>query len=406
MKIFALGGYGKVGFPAIKLLAQSDLITEITVAGRNLERAEKAATKIGEKGVAVQADGSDEEKLTSLLAGCDIVMNGANDGTVLPTIRAAIRTGTQYCDANVANEQALQLTSEAEAAGITSIVATGICPCISNLMGVHAARQLEEVEQLQLGFSSFFNWESGRDLTPRQWLEEPEESLAALQEFRPFIAWMLQMAQEEGSRTACIYHDDLWVETDPVRSGMDVPMTQGGTLNAYPYFSSAPLFGSLPNDLSRLSPVEMFFSPLPPQLHDLLREHALHELGGEMDSGVATNSFYDTFEKDPPRWLTLPDDFVTPPLLWVHAAGRKEGRAARCSCWFTAPIWNVGVYFLTSAALAVAVRKILCGEIGERGVMTAEIAFEPLSFFDEVAAVLPEPLPDGKLIGDSFKWLQ
>ena len=41
MKVFALGGYGKVGLPAIKLLARSDLITEIAVAGRSLERAER-----------------------------------------------------------------------------------------------------------------------------------------------------------------------------------------------------------------------------------------------------------------------------------------------------------------------------------------------------------------------------
>ena len=69
-------------------------------------------------------------------------------------------------------------------------------------------------------------------------------------------------------------------------------------------------------------------------------------------------------------------------------------------------MWNVGGWFLTSVALAVAVRKILRGEIRERGVMTAETAFEPLSFFDEVAAVLPEPRLDGRLIGESFEWLE
>ena len=90
MKVFALGGYGKVGLPAIKLLAQSDLVTEIAVAGRSLERAEKAATEIGEKAIAVHADGTDEQKLTSLLAGYDIIMNAADNETVLPTIRAAI----------------------------------------------------------------------------------------------------------------------------------------------------------------------------------------------------------------------------------------------------------------------------------------------------------------------------
>jgi hypothetical protein len=57
-------------------------------------------------------------------------------------------------------------------------------------------------------------------------------------------------------------------------------------------------------------------------------------------------------------------------------------------------------------ALAVGVRKILRGEIRERGVMTAEKAFEPISFFDEVTAVLPELPPNGKLISESFEWLE
>jgi len=38
--------------------------------------------------------------------------------------------------------------------------------------------------------------------------------------------------------------------------------------------------------------------------------------------------------------------------------------------------------------------------------MTAETTFEPQSFFDEVVAVLPEPPADGKLIGESFEWLE
>jgi len=38
--------------------------------------------------------------------------------------------------------------------------------------------------------------------------------------------------------------------------------------------------------------------------------------------------------------------------------------------------------------------------------MTAETAFEPLPFLDEVASLMPDSLPDGKLIGESFEWLQ
>jgi len=405
MKVFALGGYGKVGFPAIKLLVQSDLVTEIAIVGRSLERAEKAAAEMGDKATAVHVDGSDEEKLASTLTGFDIVMNAALDDTVIPTIRAAIRAGTDYCDANVVNDQTLQLASGAKAAGITAIIATGICPCISNLMGVRVARQLDEVEQLQMGFPDIFNFENGLDLTPQQWLEEPDKSLNVFREFRPFISWMLWMAQESGVQTAQIYHDDQWVSSDPIRSGIDVPLSQGGTGISYPYLSIAPLFESLPNDLSRVPPMQMYFSPLPPQLHALLREHSLRVLDGKMDSETATDSFFAAVGSDPHRWLTLPADYVVPTALWVRAVGHKNDRAARSSCWLVPAMWNVAGYFLTSVSLAVAVRKILRGEVQKQGVMVAEKVFEPLSFFDEIISVMPEPPPEGRLISESFDWL-
>jgi len=408
MKVFALGGYGKVGLPANKLLAQTDLVTEIAIVGRNLELAEKAAEEIGEKAITIQADGSDEQQLTSLMAGYDLIMNSADNEFVLPSIRAAIHNSAHYCDAAFGDvlEQALQITSEAEAVEITAIVANGVHPSITNLMGVHAARQLQEVEQLQLGDASMYNFQSGQDLTPRQWLEKPRQSLAALPEFTGGIAWMLQIVQESGTKTVLDFQDGHWVDLDPVRCGLDVPLPQGGTIIAYPYLSSDPLFGSLPCDLAKVSPVEMLFSPLPPQLHDVLRELSLRVLEGNIDAEAAIDSFLETAESDPHRFLTLPDDFVPIPKTWARAVGRKEGRAARFSCWLTAPMWDVGGYFLTSVALVVAVFKILRGEIRERGVMTAETIFEPQSFFDEVVALLPDPPPDGKLISESFEWLE
>ena len=60
----------------------------------------------------------------------------------------------------------------------------------------------------------------------------------------------------------------------------------------------------------------------------------------------------------------------------------------------------------TSVPLAVAAIRILGGEMRERGVFWPDTAFEPLPFFDEVARLFPEPPPDGKLIGESFKWLE
>jgi len=406
MKIFALGGYGKVGLPAIQLLSQSDLVTEIAIAGRSLERAEETARIIGEKAIAVQADAIDEQQLTSLLADYDIIMNAAYDDLVLPSIRAAISAKTHYCDANVIIEQALQLSTEAASVGITSIVANGVSPNISNLMGVYAASQLEEVEQLQLGRADVYNFKKGTELIPLQWLEEPQESLTALREFRQFITWVLGITQKNGIRTIRNYHDGRWEDVDSFRMGMDVPLTIGGTITLNPYFVGDLLFPSLPRYRSAVSPVEILFSPFPAQLDDLLRKLVSLIAGGKIDAEKATSSFYETVESDPQRWLTLKDDFPPIPKMWVRALGRREGRSARSSCWFTAPMWNVGGYSLTSVALATAALKILRGEIKERGVMAAETAFEPLPFFDEVVSMIPGFPPDGKLLNESFEWLE
>ena len=412
MKVFALGGYGKVGLAAIKLLARSDLVTEIAIAGRNVERAEEVATEMGAAvsgatAIALHADGTDEEKLTPLLAGYDILVNAAFGDTVLPAIRTAIRTGTPYCDANVVNEKTLEpaTASAAASAGIAAVVATGVSPCISNLMAVHAARQLDEIEQLQIGRADIYNFQTGQELTPRQWLNDPQESLAALRECKSFIEWTLKRLQESSVRTMRVYDGGRWVDRDPVTAGLDVPLPQGGTVTAYPYASADDQWGALPHDLATAPPVEMVLSPFPSQLHNLLRDQTLRILGGEIDAKAASDAFYDTVESDPRRWLTLAGEIVPMPKMWARAVGSKEGRAARCDCWLTPAMWDVGGYFLTSVSLAVAVRKLLRGEVRERGVITAEKAFEPLPFLDEAASLIPDALPDGRMIGESFQWL-
>jgi len=415
MRVFALGGYGTYGMVAMRLLAESDLVTEIALAGRTLKRGEQAAAQLGEKATAVQVDGTDEKQLASLLAGYDIIVNTTlsrveGGVVVLPALRAAIRAGAHYCDVahGPVMDQALELSAEARAAGITAIVGMGIQPGLTNLMAARAAHELDEVEQLQLGWPLIWLGTATRLLTPQQWLEDPQQSLATIQEFRPFIAGMLRRRQETASRTIRTYQDSQWVDVDPVRTGVEVPLPQGGTVTAYPYGSS-DLFisGALPLNVSKVPPVQVWFSPFPPQLHDLFREQALRVTGGEVDAATAVNSFFKTIKSDPDRWLTVAGDFVAPPVLWVNATGSRGGRAARQICWLSPISWiERNNLPQTSGPLAVAALRILGGEMRERGVFWPDTAFEPLAFFDEVARLLPEPPPDGKLVGESFKWLE
>ena len=49
MKVFALGGYGAVGLTVAELLAESDLVSEIALAGRSKECVEQTAKYFGDK---------------------------------------------------------------------------------------------------------------------------------------------------------------------------------------------------------------------------------------------------------------------------------------------------------------------------------------------------------------------
>ena len=185
-----------------------------------------------------------------------------------------------------------------------------------------------------------------------------------------------------------------------------MPHDGSGTIFSYPFVSFDSFWRGLPTDLSELPPMEMWFDAFPTQLNAVLRDQALHMLEGDIDPDTAISAFFDVVDSDPHRWLTAPEDFTPVPMMWVRAVGRKEGRAARYDCWFTAPLWKVGGWFITSVALSAAALKILRGETQERGVMTAEKAFDPMSFFEDAAALLPEPPRDGRLVGESFQWLE
>ena len=409
MKVFLLGGYGKVGMPVIDMLAKSDLVTEITVAGRDRNSAEKAAAAAGKKAAAVAVDGKDEKGLAALLADYDLLVNAATAKTSLPAARAAIRTYTDYCDATTFGstiDEMTALSAEAETAGITGVVATGISPCISNLMGVHAARQLDDVLQLQRGAAGVVDFQTARELSPQKWIDEPAKCLSALPEFEGFVKFMFKMMQKYESRKVIEYGDGGWTEIDPIKAGLRVPLPQGGTASSHPFISTEAYWEALPRDFTEPPPVEMWFSAFPPKLDALFRDHALSVRDEHEDPDAAVNSFYESIGESSEQLLELPGNFRPISNAWVRAVGTKSDRAARISCWFSASTCECGGYFLTSAALAAAANMILHGKVKKRGIMTAEKALDPQMFFEETAALLPGFPSGGKLLSESLEWLE
>jgi hypothetical protein len=408
VRILALGGYGKTALPAVELLAKTDLIKSITIAGRNGKQAQEAALKLGSKVTFLQIDGTISDQIASHLHNYDIVMNVAYNNTVLPVIEACIKTGTHYCDVAAGDvlDAATNLSHKAQQAGITAVIATGISPCISNLIAVHVAQKLDVIEQFQIGRADIFNFNNGHELTPDQWQDDPNESLHSLQEFKPFLTWMLQRMHENGCKSIRVFHRDGWHDVDPLINGVQIPYPQGKWQTVYPYLSASDIWGQLPRDQSSKTSIELAFSPFPTQLDKLLRKHTAQVVNGEIKAETAITKLFDTIADNPQHWLTLSQGYAPPLKLWVKAVGMKNKKAACSFGWFTPDMWHVGGYYLTSLALATAVLKILKGEVHQSGVLEAEKVFEPQNFLNSIQALIPELSSEMDIIDTTFEWLQ
>jgi hypothetical protein len=405
MRIFALGGYGKVGSEALKLLADNDLVSAIAVAGRDQARAAQTAAALGEKATAIAVDGTDEASLQSACAGYDLVLNCAYNDSVLPAIAAAANAGAHYCDANTLIAEPMELSPQVTDAGVCAVVATGFAPCLSNLMAIHAADELDETEQVCLCEALLLDFQHGWNFVPQQLDEPPEKCLENLRVYESFISSILQLTQKRERRPVLSYRDGHWQTSDPVADGMSIPTNEGGAARQHPYAAFAPIFPSLPEGLGRSPTVEVMFSPLPPRASERLRTLAGQVSDGLADAKTAGSEFFETLGGDPKHWLAA-ERLRAAPVLWVRAVGRKSGRASQCTCAFAHSLWNVSVYLMTSLSLAVAAQKILRGEVHGRGVMTAESAFDPKSFFAEVASLVTVDLPEDRLVDRSLEWLE
>ena len=186
------------------------------------------------------------------------------------------------------------------------------------------------------------------------------------------------------------------MDIDALQNRVAITLPESGIATAYPWSSSQTI--TLPRVLPGIQSVSVVVGVPNPQLGELMFSVSRHISCGEMSAKVATRSFLETIETDPDRWLKTPPGPLAAPrwIVWVVATGWKDGRRGRYTCW---PI-------KFGHPLTVAALRILRGEVSVRGVLPPEACFEPLPFFGEVVALMPDPPPDGKLIDESFEWLE
>ncbi|MGG6241630.1 saccharopine dehydrogenase family protein [Nodosilinea sp. AN01ver1] len=156
-RVLIIGGCGRIGGSIARdILAHTEDV-EVTITGRNPQLGMAALDRLGSKVQFQVLDLSNPQEVRTAVAKADLVVHSAGpfhyrDGGVL---RACIEQGVDYTD--VSDERsftrkALALHPEAEAAGVTAVINTGVFPGISNSMVRQGVEALDEAESIQLSY--------------------------------------------------------------------------------------------------------------------------------------------------------------------------------------------------------------------------------------------------------------
>jgi len=154
MHIIVLGGAGAMGRVAVQTLTEFDDVERITIADYNEERAHEIAAALNSSKIEVkQIDVNNAERLGRLLRDANVVLSAVDYVFNLPVLKACIQEKVHYADLGGLfhmTRKLMDLTAEAEAAGITALLGMGGTPGITNLLARAAVDQLDHVESISV----------------------------------------------------------------------------------------------------------------------------------------------------------------------------------------------------------------------------------------------------------------
>ena len=143
-------GYGA----AFDLVHNSPDVSSVIVADSEPGKAEKVAAAVGTSRIdARHVDASNYADVVALMRGHDSAISCVNYWYNESLSRAAIETGTNFCDLggnNYVVDSQLALDSDAKAAGINIIPDCGLAPGMVSILAMHGAAKFDEIEEIHI----------------------------------------------------------------------------------------------------------------------------------------------------------------------------------------------------------------------------------------------------------------
>lgn len=384
MKVLALGGSGDMGRMAVAILLESQHVTSITVADKNLERAEHFVGLVdSDKLTTTEIDVTKKEKLVDLIASHDMVMNTVGPyykfGTTI--MKAVIQAQKPYvgiCDDWKPTLDLLGMNEQAKKAEITAIIGIGASPGITNLMAVLACSKLDKVDNLITAWG--YGPEEGVGSKPKYFIE-PRMFYKKFKDM-PIIANAATMHLfYETVEEIPTYSNGKFIDIKPLTDAD--PLQFPGFKDTYVCHIGHPEPVTLPRVLNVNSVSNLMY--MGKIITDIIRKYTQQISKKELTVSEASIKFGEEI-RDVTRNQQFIEEYLgMPPGLSVIATGLRSGKRVKIA------IGNHHVPFgqmagVTSVPLAIAAEMVLNGEIAEKGILTPEEAIsEPMKFFDKYA---------------------
>ncbi|MFC9556829.1 saccharopine dehydrogenase family protein [Rhodococcus sp. NPDC056960] len=355
------GGAGEMGAHACRVLADAEEIAEVLVADRNEQAAKALADKLGPRATPLALDISDPDGLADALADIDVVLNTTGPfyrfGPLV--LRAAIATRTHYldiCDDFEPTLEMLELDAEAREAGITAVIGVGASPGISNLLGVLAMDECDEVETV------YTSWRASG--FQRAEVDTSVTSSAAIEH------WI-----HNCTATIKVWRDGGLADARPLEE----------RTISYPGWGEAPVWVcghpeplTLPRTRSGVRESLNLMTSRPRLMEAVIRT-ADRVRSGELDVAAASRALV----LEPSTMGSAAGPAPSLPVLFALAEGTKNGKRVRVGARpLVVPDDSMGT--MTGIPLAVATLMTARGQVDKPGVHGPEV-IPARTFFDNLA---------------------
>jgi len=374
MHIIVLGGAGAMGRVTVRTLTEYEDVDQITIADYDEERAHDVAATLNSSKILVrQIDVYDSERLSKLVRGANVVLSAVEYVFNQPILRVCIQEKVHYADLGGLfhmTRKLMDMSPEAEAAGITAILGMGGTPGITNILARAAVDKLDRVDSIkvQLGCS---------DDTPST---------------APLVApYSIRTILDEFTRPPQVFQNDTWYPQQPLTGQEELifPLPVGRATAIFSLHSECASFPVSFRDkgIRHVSFKIAFPSDFMKKLKFLV------DIGFGSDELISVRGVKVSPREVLARLLEMtPVEDVEPQdcdVLRVVVAGEAQGqRLEIVNQVVVLPYrrWGIGAGALdTGTPLAIAGHMLANEEITRRGAFGPELCIPVEPFFQELA---------------------